>query len=219
MKIWKKVFDLQGDDVIEVYHRLALLRDLTDDLERSIKQVPDIRHEQSFKVLPELRGIISRPNLGEGFDSHRAVLKMIMNALEFASERLQHVAPEPVLPKAELDSLRTQAELLLASLGESKGLPKSLRLILYLISSRQFSEASMSMFCGIRGVREQLFVVASKIQEHMPEFEESQTNPEVVGFWRLFKNVDSVTAAILHVKELIGIAAPLLPALVEHLPK
>ena len=71
-------------------------------------------------------------------------------------------------------------------------------------------------------MREQLFVIASQIEQHSDEFEKEKDAPEVKGFFTLFKRIDTVTAAMLHVGELISKVPYLLPAipvLLDHLPK
>src|SRR5207244_4489831 len=126
------------------------------------------------------------------------------------------------LPPSELDEIRKQATELIEKLESSETIPKKLKLILFdLLSSVQRS-INEYRFRGIRGVRQELFVIASRIQEHLPEFEKAKNTSEVKGFFSLLKRIDSVTAAALHVKELISAVAPLLPlvpAPLEHSSK
>jgi hypothetical protein len=220
MQLWAHAFGVDAKDFVAVHRGLDRLRDLLDDVERAINQLPGIKHEQYLKTLPPLRLIISRSNLDQSCGHDLAVLKMIINGLEFASERVQHYAPEPVLPQSELDALRHQADELLEALAKSETVPRNLRLILFdLIKAIQRS-IDEYRFKGIRGVRQQLFVIASQIQEHLPEFEKNKDAKEVKGFWHFFKKVDSMTATALHIKELVGYVAPLLapivPALLGH---
>lgn len=218
-KLWARVFKVQDTNLIAIHRGLDCLRDLVDDVEREIEQIPDIKHEQYVKVLPPLRQIISKSNLDQACAPDIAVLQMIINGLEFASERLQHSAPEPLLPQSDLDALRQQAKELLKTLEKSETVPRKLKLILFdLIKAIQRS-IDEYRFRGIRGVRRELFIVASQIQEHLPEFEAAKNAEEVKGFFKLLKKIDSVTAAALHIKELLSSAAPLLPmipALLEH---
>lgn len=145
---------------------------------------------------------------------------MIVNALEFCSERLQHYAPEPKLPESELDELRNQARKMLDALNESTTIPRSLKLVLFDLITSIERGINEYRFRGIRGLRQQLFVIASQIQEHLPEFEKNKNTPEMKTFWSFFKRIDSVTATALRVKELISSIAPLLgqalPPLLEH---
>jgi hypothetical protein len=222
LQMWAGAFGVPGGTPVAILHQLDILRDLVDDVERAVLQIPDIRHEQYLKPLPQLREIISRANLQDPCAGELSTLKMIVNALEFSSERLQAYSPEPEIPISELDALQQQAAELLTTLEKSETIPKSLKLILFdLVSSVQRS-ISEYKFRGIRGVRRELFIIASQIQEHLPQFEKAKEAEEVKGFFKLLKRIDSVTSAALHVKELISSVAPLLPmipALLEHLRK
>lgn len=222
LTMWRHAFDEPQADVIKVYEWLSLVRQLVDDVERGIKAIPDIRHDVFLKFLPQLRSILSRENLGEAWQSHRVVLEMIINALEFASERLQHNSPEPKLPDSELESLRAQAREMLDALNSSTTIPRSLKLLLFDLVSSIERSINEYRFRGIRGVRQQLFVVASQIQEHLPEFEQNKEVPEVRSFWKFIKHVDSVSAVALRVKELITSVGPMLGqavALIEQVAR
>lgn len=220
-RLWAGVFGVQDKNIIAIHRGLDCLRDLVDDVEREIQQIPDIKHDQYLKMLPPLREIISKSNLDQACAPDIPVLKMIINGLEFASERLQHNAPEPLLAENDLDALRQQARELLKTLEKSETVPRKLKLILFdLIKAIQRSIEEYR-FRGIRGVRRELFIVASQIQEHLPEFEAAKNAEEVKGFFKLLKKIDSVTAAALHIKELLSFASPLLPmipALLGHTP-
>lgn len=221
--MWRHTFADNGADVSTVYEWISLVQDLAVDVERGINAIPDIRHEVYLKFLPELRKILARENLQEAWAGHRIALEMIINALDFASERLQQHSPEPKLPQSELDALLTQAREMMDVLNKSTTIPRSLKLLLFdLVASIQRS-IDEYRFRGIRSIRQQLFVVASLIQEHLPEFEQNKDTPEVRHFWRFLKKVDSVTAVALRVKELISSVAPMLgqalPALLEHVAR
>jgi hypothetical protein len=219
LNFWATAFNLPAENILDIYRSLDLTRELTDDTEKAINEIPDIRHEQYLRPLAPVRGILSRPNIHEGWHSQRGVIEMAINGLEFASERLQAHSPEVDLPASELAEIGRQTAELIKTLGESQTIPKSLKLILFdLLSSVQRS-INEYKFRGIRGVRRQLFVIASQIQENFSEFEKNKNEPEVKSFFTLLKRIDSVTAAALHVKELISAVAPLLPMipmLLEH---
>ncbi len=220
LHFWANGFGLQPDNVVEIYYNLGLFRDLVEDVDRTIRQIPDIRHEQYLKAVDQLRTTIAQPNLQTAWNAHTRVLEMIINGLEFASERLQAHSPEPELPPSELEAIRNQAAELIQKLESSKTIPKRLKLILFDLLHGVQRSIDQYKFRGIRGVREEVFIIFSRIQEHYPDFAQSKDEPEVKGFFALLKKVDKITAALLHVKELIWIVAPLLPAIptvIQHL--
>jgi SMC interacting uncharacterized protein involved in chromosome segregation len=222
LKLWATTFGDGVDNLDAIYRHLDALRDLIDDVERGITQIPDIKHDQYLKWLPNLSSIISRPNLQEQWGSQITNLQMIINALEFASERLQAYAPEPEIPQNELDAIQQEVTDLLKTLERSETIEKSLKLILFDLLSLIQRSINEYKFRGIKGVRQQLFVVACEIQQHLPEFEKAKNAEEVKGFFKILKRIDLLTSTALHVKELMYAAAPLLPiipALLEHLPK
>jgi len=213
LHFWATGFELTPDNIVDIYYNLGLFRDLVDDVERTIKQIPDIRHDQYLKPVTQLRTTIAQPNLQSAWNQHVRVLEMIINGLEFASERLQAYSPEPELPPSELEAIRIQTAELIQKLESSKTIPKRLKLIIFdLLNSVQRS-IDQYRFKGIRGVRQELFVIASRLQEHFPDFAQAKDEPEVKGFFALLKKIDAITAAALHVKELIWVVVPLLPAI------
>ncbi len=221
LQFWANAFGLDAKDVPAIYHNLALLQQLVDDVETGIKKAPHItRPEQYLEPLTQLRGIIAQPNLQAPWQRQRELVSMLINSLRFASERLQEYSPEPDLPPSELEAIHKQVADLIQRLHSSEKIPKALKLILFdLLNSVQRS-IDEYRFRGIRGVREQLFLIASQIQQHSPEFEKAKDAPEVSDFFALLKKIDTLTAAALHVKELICVVAPLLPAIstvVQHL--
>jgi hypothetical protein len=218
-KMWSKTFGLGEDDYVGIYHGLYILNDLCVEVERAIIQLPNIRHEQYLKVLPKLKGILARPSLQENWDKSRPILQMVCDALEFSSERLQALAPEPVIPESELSAIRMQAEALLDLLTKSSEIPHNLKTLLFDIVKALLRSIDEYHFRGIRGVRRELFVVASQIQENLSQFEKNSDAKEVTTFFSFFKKIDSITSTALKVKELLGAVAPLLMQvgpLVEH---
>jgi hypothetical protein len=216
---WANALNVQPEDRVGLHRGLSLLRVLVDDIESGIRQIPDIRHEQYLKNLPLLRDLLSRINLGEGWSTETNVLRMIVNSLEFASERIQAYSPEAILPASELEGIRQQAAELLESLDKSTTLPRDLKLILFDLVKGILRSVDEYRFRGIRGVRRELFAVASVIQEHLPTFQQNKDAEEVRGFLKFLKRVDSVTSIALKVKELLGATAPFLnqlPALLEN---
>ncbi len=220
LHFWATAFNVDPNNVVDIYYNLGLFRDLVDDVERMIKQIPDIRHEQYLKGIAQLRTTVAQPNLQAGWQEHLRVLEMIVNGLEFASERLQAYSPEPDLPPSELETIRKQTAELIQKLESSETIPKRLKLIIFDLLSAVQRSIDQYRFRGIRGLRQELFVIASQIQEHFPDFEQAKDEPEVKGFFALLKKIDAVTAAALHVKELLWALSPLLPAtpsVVQHL--
>jgi hypothetical protein len=145
---------------------------------------------------------------------------MIINGLEFTSERLQAYSPEPDLPPSELEAIQKQTAELIKKLQSSETIPPRLKLIIFDLLNAVQRSIDQYSFKGIRGVRQELFIIASQIQEYFPDFEQAKNDPEVKGFFALLKKIDSVTAAALKVKELITSVAPLLPAIqptLQHL--
>lgn len=223
LNLWATAFDLDVKSVPEIYEQIALLQQLVGDVEAAIRKVPHIKHpDQYLEPLTKLRAIIAQPNLQSAWRQKREVLLMIINSLRFASERLQEYSPESVLPASELEAIAKQTAELINKLHSSETIPRALKLILFdLLNGVQRSIAEYR-FRGIVGVREQLFVIASQIEQHPDEFEKEKDAPEVKGFFTLFKRIDTVTAAILHVGDLISKVRYLLPAipvLLDHLPK
>lgn len=219
---WANALEVQPEDRIALHRGLGLLRVLVDNIESGIRKIPDIRHEQYLKNLPLLRDLLSRTNLGESWTSEANVLRMIVNSLEFASERIQANDPEPVLLPSELDGIRKQADELLQLLEKSTTLPRELKLILFDLVKGILRSVDEYRFRGIRGVRRELFAVASVMQEHLPTFQKHKDAEEVRGFLKFLKRVDVVTSTALKVKELVGASAPFLnqlPALLENAMK
>jgi hypothetical protein len=215
--MWAKTFGIADDDFVGIYYGLHRLNELCLEVERAIMQVPDIRHEQYLKALPRLKGVLARPNLQENWDQSRPILQMVCDALEFSSERLQAYAPEPVIVQSDLEELRTQASALLDLLTKSSGIPHSLRLLLFDIVKALLRSIDEYHFRGIRGVRRELFVVASQIQENLSQFEANKDTKEVATFFSFFKKLDSITSSALKIKELVGAVAPLLTQMVPLL--
>ncbi len=221
LQFWANAFDLDPKNVPDIYRNIALLQQLVDDVEAGIKKAPQItRPEQYLEPLTQLRGIIAQPNLQTPWQQQRELVSMIINSLRFASERLQEYSPEPDLPPSELEAIHKQVMDLVQKLHSSETVPKPLKLILFDLLNAVQRSINEYRFRGIRGVREQLFVIASQIQQHSSEFEKAKDAPEVKDFFGLLKKIDTLTAAALHIKELICVVAPLLPAIptvVQHL--
>ena len=153
LNFWAIAFNLPAENILDIYRSLDLTRELIDDTEKAIKELPDIRHEQYLRPLAPIRNILSRPNIHEAWHGQLGVIEMAINGLEFASERLQAHAPEVDLPASELDEIRRQTSEMIKVLENSQTIPKSLKLILFdLLSSVQRS-ISEYKFRGIRGVR------------------------------------------------------------------
>src|ERR1051326_2544974 len=119
LHFWANAFAVDPKNVVEIYYNLGLFRDLVEDIERAIKQVPDSRHDQSLKVIAQLRSTISQPNLQASWHQHRQVFEIIITGLEFVSERLQAHSPEPDLPTSELEALKEQTTQLIKQLESS----------------------------------------------------------------------------------------------------
>jgi hypothetical protein len=221
LQFWATAFNVDAKNVPAIYHHIALLQQLVDDVEAGIKKAPHItRPEQYLEPLTQLRAIIAQQNLQAGWQRQRELLSMTINSLRFTSERLQEYSPEPDLQASELEAIHKQATDLITKLHSSQTIPKPLKLILFDLLNGIQRSINEYRFRGIRGVREQLFVIASQMQQHSPEFEKAKDAPEVKGFVALLKQIDTITAAALHVKELISVVTPLLPAippLVQHL--
>ena len=221
LRFWAVAFNVDANNPVDIYYHLGLLRQLVDDVENAIKQVPHIRRpDQYLKPLAQLRTTIAQPNLQTQWHHQRELLTMIVNSLEFASERLQEYSPEPDLPPSELENIRKQTSDLIEKLHSSTTIPKRLKLILFDLLNAVQRSIDQYRFRGVRGLRQELFVIVSRVQEHFPDFEQAKDEPEVKGFFGLLKKIDATTAAALHVKELIAAVAPLLPAIttvVHHL--
>lgn len=221
LHFWATAFDIDAKDVLAIYHYLGLTQQLIDDVEAGIKKVPHIkRPDQYLQPLTQLRSIIAQPNLQGAWAQHREVVSMIINSLQFASERLQEYSPEPELAASELEAIQKQTTELINNLHSSETIPRALKLILFDLLNGVQRSINEYRFRGIRGVREQLFVIASQIQQHYGELDKAKDEPEVKGLFALLKKIDTVTGAALHVKELICVVAPILPAIppvVQHL--
>ena len=199
---WATAFGIPRENTLDLYRGLDLTRKLIDDVKAAINQVPDIRHEQYLRALNPIQEILRRPNLHEAWAHSHGEIPMIINGLGLASERLQAHSPEPEIEAAELQTLEQQVTELITTLEQSTTVPKSLKIALFDLLQSVQGCIGEYRFRGIRGVRRQLFVTASQIQENFPEFEKAKKEPEVKGFFTLLKKIDSITAAALHVKEL-----------------
>ena len=188
LQFWATAFTLDAKNVPAIYDNIALLQQLVDDVEAGIKKAPHItRPEQYLEPLTQLRAIIAQPNLQAQWHQQRELLSMIINSLRFASERLQEYSPEPELPPSELEAIHKQVTDLIQKLHSSETIPKALKLILFDLLNAVQRSINEYRFRGIRGVREQLFVIASQIQQHSPEFEKAKDAPEVKDFFALLK--------------------------------
>ena len=199
---WATAFGIPRENTLDLYRGLDLTRELIDDVKAAINQVPDIRHEQYLRALNPIEEILRRPNLHEAWANSHGEIVMIINGLRFASECLQTHSPEPEIEATELQTLEQQVTELITTLEQRTTIPKSLKVILFNLLQSVHRNTGEYRFRGIRGLRRQLFVVASQIQENFSEFEKAKKEPEVKGFFTLLKKIDSITAAALHVKEL-----------------
>lgn len=168
LHFWANGFGVDPNKIVEIYYNLGLFRNLVEDVDRTIRQIPDIRHEQYLKTVDQLRTTIAQPNLQAAWNAHVRVLEMIINGLEFASERLQAHSPEPELPASELDAIRKQTAELIQKVESSKTIPKRLKLILFDLLNGVQRSIDQYSFRGIRSVREEVFIIFSRIQEHYP---------------------------------------------------
>jgi hypothetical protein len=54
------------------------------------------------------------------------------------------------------------------------------------------------------------------MQENLTEFEKNKSSPEVTGFMKLFKDIDTISSSIMQVGTLLHSAGPLIAPLLEH---
>jgi hypothetical protein len=221
--LWQKAFGLPNQDIVEIHHRLDLLRDLIDEVERGIMQITDINHAVYLKPLPPLRQIISRVNLSEGWGSSKPILEMAINGLEFCSERLLANNPETIIKQQELDEIRKQVDDLITQLKSSETIPRKLRFVLFDLLGAVRRSIDEYLFRGTRGLRKELFVISAQLQENWNLIAEEKDKEEVNSFFKILSKIDRATAAALKVKQLLGDVAPYVPLLIqsasEHLGK
>jgi uncharacterized protein YukJ len=66
LHFWATAFAVDPKNMIEIYYNLGLLRDLANDIERRVNQIPGIKHEQYLKPVLQLRTTIAQANLQGG---------------------------------------------------------------------------------------------------------------------------------------------------------
>ena len=213
--LWQKVFGIPNPNILEIHHRLDLLRDMINEVERGIMQIPDIKQNVFLKPLPALQEIISRINLQESWGQSKTVLEMSINGLEFCSERLQANNPETILKQQELDEIRKQVEDLIAQLKSSESIPRKLKYVLFDLLEAIRRSIDEYLFRGTRGLRKELFVIIAQLQENWDVIAENNEKDEVKGFFKIISRIDRATAAAMRVKELVSGVAPYVPLLIQ----
>ena len=201
---WKYAFGIESADLVLVYRNIFLLHQLLDELERQIKSIPNISHDLYLKSIPNIRQVLSLPNLNEAWSGHKHLLNAgVLGSLEFCAERLSNVRPEKVPPDEEIEALKQAVEELREQVL-SGGLNHELQFLLLDLLESMRRALYEYRFRGVSGLRQELFSILERLQKYSPIIKQHSEEPVVHSFWNILTRFDVLTSNCLNIPQILG---------------
>ncbi len=207
--IWAEVFDIKSPPLTErdtstvgIYYHLALLRQLLDESERKIKTVPDISHDVYLRDFLRIREALSPANLNGDWSEH-LINHSSLTSLEFCSELLSRLRPEQIPSDEQLRELRDDVSSLMERIL-TENLDPELKLVLLDLLESMNRAISEYRFRGGQGLRQELFLILGRLQEHFSAFHQHSKNPVVESFWGIITRYDALTSFCLNVPQVLS---------------
>lgn len=156
-KVWAATFGLREDDVAGIYRQLALLWDLTEEVERDIQAVvPEADYPLYLRWRNDLRGVLRSKSLETRWSEQLKLFDQTdLTSIQFCAAKLAEGETEIVIPADELKEFKSEIDELFDRVVESSLDPELRRAILESLEAIRRAIADYRIR-GAAGIREAL---------------------------------------------------------------
>jgi hypothetical protein len=204
-QVWSEVLNCEVKDDAEITKRVVEVYNLSQDVQRLIKLIPDINYDLFLTAFPKIERAIFPLNLNANWKSQKMNLDSgVITTLRFCSEELNKHYTEEEVSEEDLVDVKKQIDELFEIVNSSK-IDPLLRLTLLEELERIRSAIAMYQIKGAKGLNEALQSTIGAIISNPNEMEKLQkSKPEVIDkLFMILGMIDRITSSALKVKKLV----------------
>ncbi|MEX2411647.1 MAG: hypothetical protein WD607_09835, partial [Candidatus Paceibacterota bacterium] len=204
-QVWSEVLDCEEKDDAEITKRVVEVYNLTQDVQRLIKLIPDINYDLFLTAFPKIERAIFPLNLNANWKNQKMKLDPgVITTLRFCSEELNKHYSEEGVSEEDLVDVKKQIDELFEIVNSSK-IDPLLRLTLLEELERIRSAIAMYQIKGAKGLSEALQSTIGAIVSKPNEIKElKKQKPKIMDkLFKILGKIDTITSRALKVKKLI----------------
>lgn len=200
---WSEVFGLPDSDLSSILIRLVELDGLLRQVEEEVQKL-DVKKDIYLKHVPALRSAILASNLDENWSEKRNLLtEQALDSLEFCSERLEALRPEPTLDETQINEIKLEVDELFETIEEAD-IPEELKAVLLGILGSMQESIAQYRIRGLEGLRQEWFYIRARLERHATAILGQRENPIVVRFMKTLQNWDTISSLYVNTKQIAG---------------
>lgn len=179
VQVWKGVYQLPTDDVIEIFRGVTMAAALLDTFKRDVAQLPPRRAAFITPYMPMFHAVLQCKDLSTQW-LHLAghFAEPLPSRLEAIHMDLEDVAPAEI-PGERREHLHHRAERLRTEIETASGLPTSLRLAMLELVDHVVRALRTYHLTGNAGLEDVLTHVLSVTRHHAPDLRQHEDHPVV----------------------------------------
>ena len=202
-RVWAKVFEIDENDLPRIFYQLALLQELTNDVEKEIRNL-EVDHEVYLQHMARIRQGLAHPN----FQSHWGAPKQLLSeaallSLQFCAESLKRHSAENTVPADDLNSIQKEIDELFQQIANGE-FNKKLKAVLLEMLEAMRRAISEYRIRGAKGLREELFTILERFQRNFELIREHKDEPIVSAFWNVLAKYDTLTSVFDNAPQIIA---------------
>lgn len=155
--IWSDVLGCDSTDDFEITKQVAEVYALYKDVEKIVRQIPDLNHNLYLSLFPQIQFAIFPLNLNTSWESQKGKLtEGVLTRLEFCANELNKTYAEETLTAENLDEIKNLVNELFDAIEVSADIPLSLRMAILEELEKIRWALSIYRIKGAKGVKEAL---------------------------------------------------------------
>jgi uncharacterized protein with HEPN domain len=211
-RVWASVFQIDENDLPKIFYQLALLQELTNEVEKEIRNL-DVDHDVYLQHMARIRQALAHPN----FQSHWGAVKQHLTeaallSLQFCAESLKRHSAEIVVPEDELRIIQKDIDELFQQIADGD-FNKKLKTVLLDMLEAMRRAINEYRIRGAKGLREELFTVLERFQRNFDLIREHKDEPVVGAFWQVLTKYDTLTSVYVNAPQIIAGFQKMLPGI------
>lgn len=212
---WSNLFQCTSDDLPKLFSGITSILNLIDEVEASIKELPEKDHELLLREIPAIRKIVAATNFESGWQFVKdGISEKVLLSVEFCANRVADIWQEKEIPKDELKHISDEINALFEEIKASD-LPKAVKTYLLELLETMRSALSNYRITGAKGLRKAVAASIGTLVTNYGTHQETTKTPLVKRFWALVQFAEGATARAMTYVPALADKSPVMEALLR----